>query len=219
MDKANYWFAGRLSVVSQIWIKLDLGMENRNLQAKFCVSSFQNSWDKQTGMPQSTIPFKNIPIYFVVSVTRASARYIHLHKASKLFFKDFQWSKGIQISRHTSIWIKQLDKAFIELGIRRNWIANELKHGQWSAGAHTMLRFMLYQVKSSQCVCVCVCLCMCEHVISTQHFAVWWWRWCRELIAWVRWVVVGKRARRRAQENALMTIMMLAEAKGKRQIS
>lgn len=73
-----------------------------------------------------------------------------------LFFKDFQWSKGIQISRHISIWIKQLDKAFIELGIRRNWIANELKHGQWSAGAHNMLRFMLYQVKSSQCVCVCL---------------------------------------------------------------
>lgn len=95
-------------------------------------------------------------IYFVVSVTRASGRYIHLHKASILFFKDFQWSKGIQISRHTSIWIKQLDKAFIELGIRRNWLANELKHGQWSAGAHTMLRFMLYQVKSSQCVCVCL---------------------------------------------------------------
>lgn len=45
MDKANYWFAGTLGEVSQIWIKLDLGMENRNRQAKFCVSSFQNSWD------------------------------------------------------------------------------------------------------------------------------------------------------------------------------
>lgn len=91
LEKIKFQNYGAVGVAANIWNKLNLRIEYKNLSAEFSVSRFDSSWDlcihtdKQSWIHSAT-EAEHEYIYFMGSVTPPYASYIHVHTHSIPFF-------------------------------------------------------------------------------------------------------------------------------------